>query len=321
MREAGLDPNQLKYVREVEASYIHRIETILDPVVGAGNIRAQVTADLDFSQTEQMAETYKPNPQPDSAIRSQQTAEAQTTAGGPAGVPGALSNQPPVPATAPITTPPLAGAAGGPGGPPLSSNKNATINYELDKKVTHTKGVPGSIKRLSVAVVVNTKKGPPDKAGKVTTLQLSAAEMKQINDLVREAMGYSKDRGDTLNVANTSFTPSAIEKEVVADIPLWKDPEVIAMGREGFKYAVLLIVGFLLWWRLVKPLLGNLLKTPEPPEEEISAEALAIEEEDQEEQQQHLAFDAKLAAARDLAKQDPKLIANIIKEWMGGGGE
>ncbi len=105
-RDAGLDPTQLKYLREVETSYIKRIEAILDPVAGTGNVRAQVTADLDFSQTEQTAESYKPNPSPEAAIRSQQSAESGSTTPGATGVPGALSNQPPVPATAPKTTPP-----------------------------------------------------------------------------------------------------------------------------------------------------------------------------------------------------------------------
>ncbi len=320
LQEAGLDPTQLKYVREVEASYIKRIETILEPVVGAGNVRAQINAELDFTQTDQMAESYKPNPQPQSAIRSQQTAEASTTSPAAAGVPGALTNQPPVPATAPITSPQTPAAAGAGGQAPLNSNKNATINYELDKTVKHTKGVPGTIKRLSVAVVVNHKKGPNDKTGKPTTVPLDAAAMKQINDLVREAMGYSKERGDSLNIANTSFTPSAIEKEVIADIPLWKNPEILAMGREGLKYLILLVVGFMLWTRLVKPLLGNLLRPPELPEE-AAEEEIAAEAEELEVQQQHMAYDAKLAHARDLAKQDPKLVANVIKEWVGGGNE
>ena len=112
LRAAGLDPTQLKYVDELEKSYSERINTILLPLVGEGNFRAQVTADVDFDQTEQTAETYKPNPSPEQAIRSQQTAETQSRDAGAQGVPGALTNQPPVPATAPITNPAVAGAAG-----------------------------------------------------------------------------------------------------------------------------------------------------------------------------------------------------------------
>ena len=166
LRDAGLDPSQLKYEHEVEAGYVKRIESILEPFVGPGNVRAQVTADLDFSQTEQVAESYQPNPAPNTAIRSEQTSETGSAVPGAIGVPGALTNQPPVPATAPLTTPPVAGAVingtSQTGGKQLENfNKNATINYELDKTIKHTKDVPGSIKRLSVAVVVNDKESPP----------------------------------------------------------------------------------------------------------------------------------------------------------------
>jgi flagellar M-ring protein FliF len=303
----------------VEKSYIKRIETILEPVAGAGNVRAQVTADLDFAQTEQMAESYKPNPAPGAAIRSQQTAESGTTSAAAAGVPGALSNQPPVPATAPITTPPVTGATQS-GLQPLNINKNATINYEVDKTVKHTKGSPGTIKRLSVAVVVNNKKAPPDKEGRPRTVPLTAAEMKQINDLVHEAMGYSQERGDTLNVVNTSFSPSAIEKEVIPEIPLWKDPGNLPLARELLKYLVIFIVAFLLWRKLFKPLYLKLMEPPPAPEEE----AEPTEEEGFEglpDREKHLAYDAKLTAARELARDDPKLVSSIVRDWVGSANE
>ena len=203
-RDAGLDPTQRRFVREVEADYSKRIEAILAPVVGQNNVRAQVTADLDFSQTDQVAETFKPNPPPDTAIRSQQTAEVGS--GSPAaaaGIPGALTNQPPVPATAPLVQS-AQNFPVGTGGANGSQNftKNATINYEVDKTIRHTKGVPGTVRRLSVAIVVNHRKDP----SKPKPIPLSAAELQQITDLAREAMGFSRERGDTLNVANVPFT-------------------------------------------------------------------------------------------------------------------
>ncbi len=317
-RDAGLDPNQLQYVREVEKSYIKRIEAILEPVTGVGNVRAQVAADLDFAQIEQMAESYKPNPPPAAAIRSQQTAEAGTATAAAAGVPGALSNQPPVPASAPITSPAAAGSTAGQSAQqPTNANKNATINYELDKTVRHTKGAPGTIKRISVAVVVNNKKGPPDKDGKSKSVPLTAAEMKQINDLVHEAMGFSQERGDTLNIANASFTLDSAEKEAVPETPLWRDPVVIATARELLKYLALLIVAFMLWVRILKPLFTRLMQAPivAPRSESAEAEFGAPPP------PQRMAYDAKLAAARDLAKGDPKLVSGVIKEWVGGGNE
>ena len=178
--------------------------------------------------------------------------------------------------------------------------------------------MPGSIKRLSVAVVVNYKNSPSGN-GKIKSTPLSAAEMKQINDLVHEAMGYSKARGDTVNVVNTSFTPSTVEKEAVPQTPLWKDPEILAMAQEGIKYLLLGIVALLLWSRVVKPLLGNLLQPPVALE--AAGPAALVESEDREAQIQHMAYDAKLASVRDLAKTDPKAVANVIKEWSGAGNE
>lgn len=319
-RDNGLDPTQLRYLNDLEQSTIRRIEAILEPIVGAGNVRAQVAADVDFSRTEQIAESYVPNPPNNTAIRSQQTSEVRNAAasGAALGVPGALSNQPPVPATAPITSPAVEGQANT--ADPASDyersqiqNRNATINYELDKTIRHTSGGFGNIRRLSVAVVVNYKKSAPDSEGKVKTTALSAAEMQQVNELVREAMGYNQARGDTLNVANVSFNP--VEKEELAEIPLWQNPELLAFARENVKYLLVAIVALLLWSRMIKPLLRAWVKVAE---ERQRALELANQEKEQENEEDspRRKYDAKLADARDLAMQDPKMIANVIKAWI-----
>jgi flagellar M-ring protein FliF len=311
-RDAGLDATQLRFVREVEADYGKRIEAILTPVVGPNNVRAQVAADLDFSQTDQVAESYKPNPATETAIRSQQTAEAGSGSPQAAGIPGALSNQPPVPATAPLTQPAVsaAGNAGTAGNSSQNFTKNATINYEVDKTIRHTKGVPGAVRRLSVAVVVNYRKDPT----KPKPIQLTAAELKQITDLAREAMGFNKERGDTLNVANAPFTPA--EKEVVADAPFWANQELIAMLKELAKYLIIAGAAFWLWTRVLKPVLEKLMQ-PAPPrmapqksEFEVGADGML---------HRHRGYDEKLASARDLAKKDPKAVASMIKDWVDGG--
>jgi len=197
----GLNSSQLEYTKAMEAYFVQRIEAIVAPIVGAGNVKAEVRADLDFSEDEATSESYRPNPTPDAqSIRSQQTVEDINNAGTQAqGVPGALTNQPPGPATAPVTAPPGANAgpnavaAAGQGG--NSSRKENTVNFELDKTIRHVKASQGRIKRLSVAVVVNhrTARDNEGKAGKPTPL--SAQEMTQINSLVREAMGFSQPRG------------------------------------------------------------------------------------------------------------------------------
>jgi flagellar M-ring protein FliF len=173
----GLDANQLKYVQQIEQNYIKRIETILTPLYGAANIRAQVTANIDFARTEQTAETYKPNQNPaDSSIRSQQNVETLNGSGLTAsGVPGALSNQPPVPATAPIVAAP-AGAPGATSTEKLDNlHKESTVNYEVDRTISHTVLPVGMIKRLSVAVVVNNRK-LTDAKGKVSAKPRSEGE-------------------------------------------------------------------------------------------------------------------------------------------------
>ena len=203
---AGLDAGQLKYLQAVEQNFVRRIEAILTPIVGPGNVRAQVTAELDFSTVEQTAETYKANPSPEQAIRSQQTVE--TLGDNPrdaSGVPGALSNQPPGSATAPLNAPAKGAAKGAPAEPPSpgSSHREATTNYELDKTITHTRAEVGAVRRLSAAVVVNHRRAV--KEGKSEVTALPEAEVAQLNNLVRQAIGFNEKRGDTVNLVNAAF--------------------------------------------------------------------------------------------------------------------
>jgi flagellar M-ring protein FliF len=334
--DAGLDPTQIKYVQEIENSVIKRLEDILAPVVGPDNARVQVAADVDFSLTEQTSENFKPNvTPPDVSIRSQQSTETASVTAPVAGVPGALSNQPPVPAVAPITNPAVPGQGGtastatttGPGqinvaglqapvtaaGQPLNSRKDSTINYEVDKTVRYTKQSIGAIKRLSVAVVVNQKKGT-DKAGKTIAVPLTEQEMKQITDLAREAMGFSKERGDSLSVANAPFNlPEKVEYEV----PLWKQPETVSFAKDLIKYALIAAIIVTIYIIVLKPILRSMF--PPPPEPEI-VEPDMFEEENEEEGSEHPLippFEVKLQEARDLAAKNPEAVAGIIKDWLG----
>ena len=335
LMEAGLDPTQVKYMHEVESAVIKRIEDILTPIVGPGNAKVQVAADIDFAQVEQTAETHKPNATPpEIAIRSQQTSEtASATATPAAGVPGALSNQPPVPATAPLTQPAVTGAAGGstppiPGqinaagvqaaigsvGQPVATRKDSTINYEIDRTIRHTKHAAGVVRRLSAAVVVNHRK-EIGKDGKPASKPLTDTEVKQINDLAREAMGFNKERGDTLSVANASFT--AIERND-GGLPLWKDPDIVAMLKDLIKYgAIAGIIAYLLL-KVVKPLLATMM-TPRPNEQTPHsggmAGAAAYGEVAAAEASGPSPFEDKLHRAKNAAAQDPKAVANIIKDW------
>jgi len=315
-RGTGLDATQLKYMQEIEASTVRRIESILAPMVGPGNFRAQVTADIDFSQSEQVAETYKPNATPEISIRSQQVSENGSGAPTAAGVPGALSNQPPVPATAPLTAPPAPGTPGAPGVATTTATaatnaaagrRDATTNYELDKTIRHVRQPVGAIKRLSVAVVINHRKSVAQD-GKATYKPLAGKEMAQINDLVKEAMGYNKDRGDTLNVQNSPF--AIAEAEPVPETPIWKNPTLIGWVLEGLKYLIFAGLAGYLFFGVVKPFLRKLMdsasRIPVIPEEVAYAAPGAAN------------YDQKVQAARDLARQEPKVVATVIKDWVGG---
>ncbi len=324
----GLDPNQLKYVQDMQQDIGSRIESIITPIVGKGNVHAEVTADIDFSNSEQAAETYKPNPTPDtSSVRSQQTSETSAAANPPGGIPGALSNQPPAPATAPIAAAPNAqpGAPGAAAAPPAQAQmipvqKDSTTHYELDKTIRYTQLPMGGIRRLSVAVVVNYRT-VTDKSGKSHSVALTPAEKTQITDLAREAMGYDQNRGDTLNVVNTPFVaPASVN---LPETPWWKRPETIEMAKTIGRYLLGAIALLILYRKFLRPILDGLLHPP-APHHVPGSEA----EEDIEGSEVHLSHQAESRAAaehryqnqleniRQMARDNPKVIANVIKGWV-----
>ncbi len=325
-----LDPNQLKYVTEIQQRIIKQVESLITPLVGQGNVRAEATADIDFAQVDTAAEIYKPNSPPEaSAIRSQQVSEANGPGGAnPSGVPGALSNQPPGTATAPLDG---AGAApGAPGATAAPTRKDSTTNYEVDKTVRYEQRPMGGIKRLTVGVLVNYRRIVDAKTGKVTVKALTAAEVAQINDLVKEAMGYSQARGDTLNVTNAPF--DGVDRPATPEPQLdwWKDPANLPLAKELGRYLLLALVLGFLYFRLLRPLLRPLLRrfdeiTDVPPasaepemtkEQAVQAEVQRIQ---LEEADTNIArgYRENLAMAKTLAKEDPRVVANVVKAWVG----
>ena len=198
--QSGLDAQQLQYVRQIESSYLQRIRDILEPVVGKDNFRAQINADVDFNQTESTAEEYKPNQgQNPAAVRSMQSSE-QTGPGStqPSGIPGAMSNQPPVPATAPINgaSQPLQAAQGTTTGG--SNRRDAVTNFEVDKTVRVTRSATGMIKRINAAVVINHRTTTDAKGKTTTQIKLGPGVNATLNGL----LGTSYKDGQVL--ANTS---------------------------------------------------------------------------------------------------------------------
>lgn len=330
-----LDATQLKYVEMVQQNIIKQVESLITPIVGKGNVRAEATAEIDFAQVDTAAEMYKPNSPPEpQAIRSQQTSE-QTgpTTGNANGIPGALSNQPPGVATAPLE----GGAPGAPGTAPVTTGptrKDATTNYEVDKTIRYEQRPMGGIKRLTVGVVVNYRRSVDPNTGKITVKPLSAAEVAQINELVKQAMGYSQARGDTMNVANAPF--DGVDRPDEAGPDWYKDPANLPLAWEVGKYLLIAAVIAFLYFRILRPLMRPVMHKfdeavamPEEEKEEEEAEeddpdavvklgedGKPIEEEEEEAPRER-SYRANLAMAKEMARDDPRIVANVIKAWVG----
>lgn len=316
----GLNQRQLNYIKEVERTYIKRIETILEPIFGKGNVRAEVTTELDLAQTEQTSENYGPNSPPNAAaIRSQQLHESTDRDPlGPGGVPGALSNQPPNAAAAPITLPPGTQAgitANGQQGPEKSSKKDSTVNYEVDRTIQHTKLPVGMVKRVSAAVVVNYKK-KTDQNGESKFAPLTQQELTQINNLVKEAMGYNPARGDTLNVVNAAFADNSSR-------PGYQQQAIDYVSNnlgEIAKWGALLLVFLYILFGVVRPIVRDVINPPKLDEDVLDGPAIEGEEAEtepmDEKELQQLSYTANLDAAREIIRKDPRMAAQIIKEWI-----
>ncbi|HEX7987132.1 MAG TPA: flagellar basal-body MS-ring/collar protein FliF [Duganella sp.] len=336
----NMDETQLKYVKDMQLQVIKQVESIIIPIVGEGNVRAEATADVDFSKIEQAAETYKPNSPPAaSAIRSQQSSETSGPDGNanPSGIPGALSNQPPGTATAPLDQAVANGPnAPAPGTPPGAANANAagpkhkesTTNYEVDKTVRYETRGMGGLRRMTVAVVVNYKR-IVDKNGKVTIKAYTPEEMAKINDLVKQAMGYNQDRGDAVSVANSPF--DGVDRPFEPALDWWRDPANLPMAKDLAKFLITALILLYIVLRIVRPMMRPVFKKideinapepePEEPEEVVEEgpdEALIAEEELRKMEENTVkTYRENLAMAKKLAVEDPRIVANVIKEWIG----
>jgi len=314
----GLDAQQLQYVQQIESNYIKRVLDIVEPIVGRDNVRATVAVEVDFAQSEATDELFKPNQGKDAAatVRSQQLSEstngASTT---PSGIPGALSNQPPVPATAPLAggAAPLQVAAGG-GAANASVRRDNVVNYEVDKTVRVTRNASGIVKRLNAAVVVNHRV-VTDAKGKTTSTPLSSDELEKLTALVHESIGFSKERGDSVKLINAPFRTEALPKDDAA--PIWQQPWLLDLVRAAAVPAALVLVALLVVGGVIKPAfkaaagpaLGSQLNAVVADSPNTAPAA-------------PLALTAPVAGkqltdARELAKQNPAAVAHIVRDWVG----
>src|SRR5471032_172942 len=335
-----LNASQLKYANEVEGRLQRRIEAILQPVVGNGNVHAQITAQIDYATREQTDENYQPNGAADkAAVRSRQLSTSDQIGGSAVGgVAGALSNQPAPAATAPVTTPAPANTANGAQNQaangqnaaqnstanrstvPSNSRRDETTNYEVDRTITHTQQSAGAVQRLSAAVVVNYQTGADGKSKPLTDEQL-----KKIDDLVREAMGFSTERGDTLNVVNTPFNEASDDS---AELPFWKQQAFFDQLIDAGRWLLVLIVAWLLWRKMVRPILRKqkaekdavaaaVLAASQPQPEGSKPVKLSNDElEKRKRSQQRVSVEVQTQRVQELADKDPRIVALVIRQWM-----
>ncbi|MBW6391415.1 flagellar basal-body MS-ring/collar protein FliF [Billgrantia antri] len=338
----GLDATQLDYIAEVERSFQQRIENILSPILGRDSISAQVTAQIDFSRREETSERYGPNQPPnEAAVRSRQTSLSYNGGDGVArGIPGALSNTPPGTAPSPIEELPTDedGELTEEAQQSLQALNNLSqddvVNYEVDRNIQHIQHRQGQVTRLTAAVVVDYRE-ERDENGEWQRVALSDAEVAQIERLVRQAIGFSQARGDAIEVVNSPFNRVVEESE---ELEWWQSPQVHALALTISRY-LLVALGILLGYLLIlRPLIKRHTERPvlaaapgtglqvrvgddaEASEGELQT---AGDEDDElrpyqkpKRKRRSSAYEDHLAELRELAKEDPRMIAMVVRSWM-----
>ncbi|MGB5398171.1 MAG: flagellar basal-body MS-ring/collar protein FliF, partial [Gammaproteobacteria bacterium] len=309
-----LTSTQFDYTRRVEERYVKRVMDIISPITGMEGVRAQVVADIDFTAQEQTKESYLPEQQ---VLRSEQTFEERSDLSSAAiGIPGALSNTPP-PAG---TTNPAAAAEEA----STSSGKSTTRavrNYEVDRTISHTRQSPVSLKRLSVAVVVDYR-STAGKKGKVERAPLNETEIAHITALVREAVGLNEARGDTINVVNTPFQlPEEIE--ALPEPPIWEQAWVMSLAKQSLGGLAVILIAF----GVLRPMLRNLASHGKQIDD-IKQAHLALTSDGQQGGGDRLSLTNQsggseqqlMDMARSMAKDNPQRVAQVMNDWVTSDG-
>ncbi len=349
---ASFSNKQMEYIKNVEQKLIANVDNILIPMLGKDNYKVQISASIDFSQEEKTEEVFKPNETPGSAtIRSRQNNENLSLNGSgrsAGGVPGTLVSKPPeIPVATPsseggkITPPtnmpgnPAISASGEAGdievagvkgkvtteGGPVTSTKNSVINYEVDKTIRHVKSATGNITKLTAAVILNNTI-EKDKDGKETSKERTDEEIKKIETLVKNAVGFSEQRGDALSVVSTSF--AKVEPVVVPEMPIWKDPDNIDYAKELGKYVLFLIGLLFVWFKMISPILKSMQKEDKKEigenknnDEDGNRRIEGNDFANQDAMVQIDEYAVIMEKAKGMASNDPKAVASLVKEWMG----
>ncbi|WP_430391048.1 flagellar basal-body MS-ring/collar protein FliF [Dyella sp. 20L07] len=330
---SAVGDTRLRLATRIENTYAQRIEELLTPLVGPGKVRAQVYADLDFSETEKATETYG-HEHP--ALRSEQTSSEQRTGeASDSGVPGALSNQPPNTVAQPTAARPAAGKgakgaatttaqASGPG----ETSSSATRNYELDRTISHVSDPAGRLSRLTVAVVVDNKTVPGEKGNK--SVPFTTQELEHLTTLTRNAVGYNETRGDNVSVINQPFHSDVTGDTALPPVPFWERPGMLDLIKQAAGILVALLVAF----GLLRPLLRGLTRAPSTSKglavaQEQVPPTISVRVDDKDEGDElvrlggvpsALAYEQRIGMARRMVGENPKQVAQVVRSWVGEDG-
>lgn len=316
-----LQTKQFEYTRKVEGNLSQRVQRILEPVLGADNFQAEVSADLDFTIVEQTEELYNPDL---IALRSEQTLNEETTSKADGGIPGALSNQPPGEATVPEE----AGAGGAAGDTPTERRSEATRNYEVDRTLSHTQHQVGRIRRVTVSVAVNDREKVNPQTGVTESVPWTTEELKRLELLVKDSVGFNAARGDSVSVINSLFLGGAQE---LGEPDFWRQPWFWEIVKQVLAGVFLLIMIF----GVVRPIIRNLVDRGKEDEvAEIEGELDDLGEGDDlfGDDRVTLAgtdefllpgasegFERQLDALKGLIAEDPARVAQAFKKWINDG--
>ena len=349
LSELTMAGKQFDYTRRMESLFTQRVHNILQPVLGNGRYKAEVSADVDFSAVESTSEMFNPD-QP--ALRSeQQVNEQRSSSLPPQGVPGALSNQPPGAAAAPEQAAAQPAPAGpiAPGQPLLDANgqqimdpatgqpmlapypadkrEQSTRNFELDRSISYTKQQQGRLKRLSVAVVLDDKVSINAETGEVTRTPWGAEDLARFTRLVQDSVGFDASRGDSVSVINAPFSAETGEESI--EIPFYSQPWFWDIVKQvlGVLFILVLVFGVL------RPVLNNITAGGKGAgaagegdvelgdmgglEGELAADRVSLGG-----PQSILlpspseGYDAQLNAIKSLVAEDPGRVAQVVKEWI-----
>ncbi|MFC4526671.1 flagellar M-ring protein FliF [Dyella halodurans] len=325
---SAVGDTRLRLATRIENTYAQRIEELLTPLVGPGKVRAQVYADLDFSETEKATETYG-HEHP--ALRSEQTSSEQRTgSASDGGIAGALSNQPPNAVAQPTAARPAAGKAPGKAGAattaeqsngPGETTSSATRNYELDRTISHVSDPAGRLARLTVAVVVDNKSVPGEKGNK--SVPFTPQELEHLTTLARNAVGYNEARGDNVSVINQPFHQDVAGDAAPPPMAFWERPGMLDLIKQGIGVLIALLVAF----GLLRPLLRGLNRAPAPGQglalaQQPAPSTISVRVDDEDDDMARLAvppaiaYEQRIGLARRMVSENPKHVAQVVKNWV-----